>query len=71
MHQKNTRHIISTKEFEMMKKGIVIINTARGAVMNEAALVQALDNGQVWSCGLDVYEDEVCYAIAPSRVSQK
>jgi len=55
---KNTRHIISTKQFEIMKPGVVIVNTARGAVMDEAALVRALDNGQVWSCGLDVYEEE-------------
>lgn len=41
-----------------MKPGIVIINTARGAVIEEAALVDALDNGKVASCGLDVYEDE-------------
>lgn len=55
---KNTRHIISTKEFEKMKEGIVIVNTARGAVMDEAALVKALDSGKVWSCGLDVFEEE-------------
>jgi lactate dehydrogenase-like 2-hydroxyacid dehydrogenase len=42
----------------MMKKGIVIINTARGAVMDEAALVDALDAGIVSSVGLDVYERE-------------
>ncbi|KAF2430583.1 hypothetical protein EJ08DRAFT_238641 [Tothia fuscella] len=54
----NTRHSISTKEFEKMKKGVVIINTARGAVIDEAALVKALDSGIVWSCGLDVYEEE-------------
>jgi glyoxylate reductase len=41
-----------------MKKGIVIVNTARGAVIDEAALVKALESGQVFSCGLDVYEDE-------------
>ncbi len=56
--QKQTHHIISTREFNLMKPGIVIINTARGAVMDEDALVQALDAGQVWSCGLDVYERE-------------
>ncbi|PQE11273.1 glyoxylate reductase protein [Rutstroemia sp. NJR-2017a BVV2] len=55
---KNTRHIISTEEFKKMKKGVVIVNTARGAVMNEDALVRALESGQVWSCGLDVYEEE-------------
>ncbi len=41
-----------------MKKGVTIVNTARGAVMDEAALVQALDDGHVNSVGLDVYEDE-------------
>ncbi|KAI9683525.1 MAG: hypothetical protein M1822_006065 [Bathelium mastoideum] len=55
---KNTRHIISTKEFDKMKKDIVIVNTARGAVIDEDALVKALEKGQVWSCGLDVYEEE-------------
>ncbi|KAH6631414.1 D-isomer specific 2-hydroxyacid dehydrogenase [Chaetomium tenue] len=54
----NTRHIISQKEFAKMKKGIVIVNTARGAVIDEAALVEALDSGQVSSAGLDVYEQE-------------
>lgn len=37
---------------------MVIVNTARGAVMDEAALVQALEEGKVGSCGLDVYEEE-------------
>lgn len=41
-----------------MKPGIVIINTARGAVMDEAALVSALKFGIVSSVGLDVFEDE-------------
>ncbi|KAJ6783667.1 hypothetical protein PWT90_06737 [Aphanocladium album] len=53
-----TRHIISAKEFSMMKRGIVVINTARGAVMDEAALVEALDSGIVSSAGLDVFENE-------------
>jgi glyoxylate reductase len=41
-----------------MKNGIVIINTARGGIMDEDALVQALQSGRVWSAGLDVYQNE-------------
>jgi len=41
-----------------MRPGVVIVNTARGAVMDEDALVKALDKGHVWSCGLDVFEEE-------------
>jgi glyoxylate reductase len=67
--QKNTRHIISTPEFAKMKKGVVIVNTARGAVMDEAALVEALNSGQVWSCGLDVFEEEP--KIHPGLVDNK
>ncbi|KKA18965.1 Phosphoglycerate dehydrogenase [Rasamsonia emersonii CBS 393.64] len=55
---KNTRHIIGKPEFAKMKDGVVIVNTARGAVMDEAALVEALDSGKVWSAGLDVFEEE-------------
>jgi hypothetical protein len=42
----------------MMKPGVVIVNTARGAVIDEAALVKALESGKVASAGLDVYEHE-------------
>ncbi|KAK4235035.1 D-isomer specific 2-hydroxyacid dehydrogenase [Achaetomium macrosporum] len=55
---KNTRHLISKHEFAKMKRGIVIVNTARGAIIDETALVEALDSGQVSSAGLDVYEQE-------------
>lgn len=55
---KNTHHIIGKPEFDKMKDGVVIVNTARGAVMDEDALVQALDAGKVSSVGLDVFEEE-------------
>lgn len=41
-----------------MKDGVVLVNTARGAVIDEGALVRALDSGKVASVGLDVYEEE-------------
>ena len=50
--------MISTPHFDLMKESVVIVNTARGAVIDEAALVKALDTGKVYSCGLDVYEEE-------------
>ncbi|KAJ5380227.1 2-hydroxyacid dehydrogenase [Penicillium cataractarum] len=55
---KNTHHIIGKPEFAKMKDGVVVVNTARGAVMDEAALVDALDSGKVFSAGLDVFEEE-------------
>ncbi|RWA11741.1 hypothetical protein EKO27_g3345 [Xylaria grammica] len=53
-----TRNIISTNEFAKMKRGVVIVNTARGGVLDEDALVEALDEGRVLSVGLDVYQNE-------------
>ena len=54
----STRGIIGAKEMGMMKAGVVIINTARGPIVDESALVVALQNGKVWAAGLDVYEKE-------------
>lgn len=53
-----TRHIISAPEFNKMKQGMVIVNTARGPLIDEAALVDALEEGRVWAAGLDVFEEE-------------
>lgn len=53
-----TRHMIDAKALAKCKKGVVIINTARGAVIDEAALVEALESGHVGSAGLDVFEEE-------------
>ncbi|CAI6341120.1 unnamed protein product [Periconia digitata] len=54
----STRHIIGKEQFDMMKDGIVIVNTARGPLMDEGALVDALKSGKVWTAGLDVFEEE-------------
>lgn len=53
-----TRHLISTKEFVMMKKTAYLINTSRGPVIDEKALVQALKKKQIAGAGLDVFEFE-------------
>ena len=53
-----TRHIISTEQFKLMKPSAVVVNTARGPVMDENALVEALDQGLIAGAGLDVYEEE-------------
>lgn len=54
----STRHIISSNEFEKMKDGVVVVNTARGPLIDETALVAALESGKVFSAGLDVFEEE-------------
>jgi D-3-phosphoglycerate dehydrogenase len=53
-----TRHLLSHREFLLMKKKPVIINTSRGEVISEEALLEALDSGKIHSAGLDVYENE-------------
>ncbi len=53
-----TQHMISTREFGLMKKTAYLINTSRGPVVDEVALVAALQAGEIAGAGLDVYEDE-------------
>lgn len=56
--RKETIGIIGRKEFAMMKEGVILVNTARGKLIDEQALVDALDEGKVFSAGLDVYQEE-------------
>lgn len=53
-----TRHAVGAEQFEAMKDSSVLINTARGPIVDEAALVEALRSGQIAGAGLDVYEYE-------------
>ena len=53
-----TQHMLSTAQFEQMKRSAILINTSRGPVIDEAALVQALTAKKIAGAGLDVYERE-------------
>jgi len=55
---KTPEPILGAKEFERMKKGVVIVNAARGGVVDEKALLEALNSGQVKAAALDVFSQE-------------
>ena len=51
-------YVISTKEFELMKKSAFVVNAARGGVIDEVALIKAIEDGQILGGALDVFENE-------------
>lgn len=55
---KSEGYIIDTPQFRMMKDGIFIVNTARGGVINEVTLLDAIESGKVAGAALDVFENE-------------
>lgn len=61
-----THHYVSVREFCLMKKTAILINTSRGPVVDEKALVKALQADEIWGAGLDVFENEP--AIEPELV---
>jgi D-3-phosphoglycerate dehydrogenase len=55
---KDTRHLIDAAALARAKPGVIIVNTARGGLIDETALAEALDSGHVGGAGLDVFEGE-------------
>jgi len=55
---KETRHLIDRKALQSMKKTCILVNTSRGPVVDEEALVEALEKKIIAGAGLDVYENE-------------
>jgi len=56
-----TRHLINDEAIRKMNRGVMLINTSRGALVDTAALIRGLKSGKVGSAGLDVYEEESDY----------
>ena len=56
-----TRHLINPETIATMRRGVMLINTSRGAVVNTGAVIAALKSGQIGHLGLDVYEEESDY----------
>jgi len=60
-----TRHLIGPRELGMLKRSCILVNVARGAVIDEAALIDALDRGRIRAAVLDVFEQEPLPADSP------
>ncbi|NQT47184.1 MAG: phosphoglycerate dehydrogenase [Candidatus Omnitrophica bacterium] len=54
----DTQHMLSDKELKLLKKGVRIINCARGGIVDESAILKGIKSGKIAGCALDVYEQE-------------
>src|SRR5215207_8262534 len=64
---KETRYMLGERELAMIKPGAVVVNTARGKVVDEAALARAIASGRVSAAGIDAFEEEPLPADSPLR----
>ena len=65
----STHHLLSTEQFALMKHTAFVVNSARGPIIDEAALVAALEAGEIAGAGLDVFENEP--AVHPGLLSME
>lgn len=63
----SSRHMVNAETLALAKRGLRVVNVARGPVIDEPALIQALERGQVYSAALDVFEVEPLPADSPLR----
>lgn len=63
----STRHMLGREQFAKVRPGTLLVNTARGAIIDEAALVEALKSGQLGAAAIDVFEKEPCPPDHPLR----
>ena len=66
-----TRHLFGAEQFRAMKPTAVLVNTSRGPVIDEAALAEALEAGEIFAAGLDVFEREPEVDAAPARARER
>ncbi len=69
-YNKSTRHMINRKAVSNMKKGVLIINTARGGIIKTSALLDGLQSGKIGGAGLDVLEGE-CFVKEEKQILSK
>lgn len=63
--KEETRNLLDARRIAMMKPGAVLVNTARGGIVDEAALAEALGSGHLYAAGIDVFEQEPINADNP------